>query len=177
MTLTGTHLGDFHGMAATGRRVEFHALGALRGRCRLRPVVRVRCQGVANQTGGDWSESGLNPYRPGSAAGVVALRNPNGVGLGAETSVCRRKVRHLVCVRLLKGRAGRGARDIGATGGYFASPSNRSTRRSTSAMRMSATEKLPANHSRPANIGSMRWSRAFRKSSRRTSRECNETTL
>ena len=30
VTLTGSHLGDFHGMAATGRRVEFHALGALR---------------------------------------------------------------------------------------------------------------------------------------------------
>jgi steroid delta-isomerase-like uncharacterized protein len=30
VTLTGTHLGDFHGMAATGRRVEMHSFGALR---------------------------------------------------------------------------------------------------------------------------------------------------
>jgi hypothetical protein len=34
------------------------------------------------------------------------------------------------------------------------SPSNRSTKRSTSAMRMSAAEKDPASHSRPANTGS-----------------------
>jgi hypothetical protein len=34
-------------------------------------------------------------------------------------------------------------------------------------MSMSATEKVPASHSRPAKIGSRCWSRALRNSSKR----------
>ena len=75
-------------------------------------------------------------------------------------------MRHLVCVCLCKGRAGRGVRDIVTTGGMSRQPVERIDERSTSAMSVSATEKDPANYSRPARAFSMCWSRAFRNVSR-----------
>ena len=59
-------------------------------------------------------------------------------------------MRHLVCVCLCKGRAGRGVRDIVTTGGMSRQPVERIDERSTSAMSVSATEKDPANYSRPS---------------------------
>jgi hypothetical protein len=51
------------------------------------------------------------------------------------------KMRPLLCTGLHQGWASRDPRNSSRRAGYVASPSNRSTRRSTSSMRMSATER------------------------------------
>jgi hypothetical protein len=71
-------------------------------------------------------------------------------------SICSGEVRHLFRVRLHEGGARRGTRDIGVAGRKVCEPVEAIDERSTSPIRMSATENEPASHLRFASTGSGR---------------------